>query len=444
VAVKVIMPALGMAQDTGVILSWLKSEGDKVEQGEPLMEAETDKSTVEIEAPATGIVARILAKAGEEVPVGQVVALIAEPGEDVVSEPVEPDASAESGASANAGRPSGKRVRVSPVAKRLAEMYGIDLGEVPARENRIVKEDVMSLIESQKEKNRKALEGVPASPKARRLMKELGVSLGEVKGSGPNRAILVADVLAAAEEKKAAQGVEKHAVPEIKEGPEVRELPVSTVWRIMAERTTKSWTRIPHFYLVREMDVSRFVEWRQGALDRGDVNVTFSDLLVKVVALALRRFPRMNVTWEDGRLLEKDGVNVGLAVATEAGLVVPVMRNADKMGVAEIAAARKEIVDRAKQRRLRTAEIGGGSLTISNLGMYGIDVFGAIINAPEPAILAVGRIKERVVAVNGEIAIRPMMTMTLSCDHRAIDGALGALFLKVIAEMIEEPLSILD
>ncbi len=447
-AVEVIMPALGMVQDMGVVISWLKSEGDKVEQGEPLMEVETDKATVEIEAPATGTVAKILAKEDEAVPVGHVVALIAEPGEDIVDAPIAPDVSDESGLTEGSEPSVQEALNVSPVAKRLAEKHGIDISKIPAHGNRITKEDVTLFIESQQKENRTVSKRIPVSPKARRLMKELGISIEEIQGTGVNGAVLAADVLAVAEREKTAQVGEGRVEPEITETPEAasvaRELPMSTIWQVMAEHTAKSWTSIPHFYLMRELDVSRFVEWRDSVLDRAKVKVTFSDLLVKVVALALRRLPRVNVVWENGRLLQNDEVNVGLAVTTEEGLVVPVVRNADQMSVGQIAAVRLELVERARKRRLRPEDIGNGSLTISNLGMYGIDSFSALINAPEPAILAVGKIKDSVVAVNGEVAIRPIMTVTLSCDHRVIDGVLGALFLKIIAEMIEDPLSILD
>jgi len=448
-AVEVIMPALGMAQDTGIVVSWLKSEGDRVEQGEPLMEIETDKATVEVEAPATGIVAKILTKEDEEVPVGQVIALIAAPGENIAGGSVEPNVSTEAGAPADVETVEGKHVSVSPVARRLAERHGINLDEIPTRGTRVTKEDVKAFVESQNENSATDRPKVVSSPKARRLMRELGISPAEIAGSGPGGAILTEDVLAIAEKRRVAQIDEKREGPAAIEETAVtpraaKELPISTVWRIMAERTTESWTNTPHFYLMREVNVSRFVKWRENMLGRNNVKVTLTDLLVKVVAMAIYRSPRMNVAWENGKLLQKNEVDVGLAVATEDGLVVPVVRNANRMGVTEIAAVRMDMVDRARKRRLQPNEIGGGSLTISNLGMYGIDIFSAIINSPEPAILAVGRIKDKVVAINGKVVINPMMAMTLSCDHRAIDGALGALFLKTIAEIIEEPLNILD
>ncbi len=441
-AIEVIMPALGMAQDTGIILSWLKSEGDTVAQGEPLMEIETDKATVEIEAPASGVLARIFAAEGEEVPVGQVVALIAEPGEKLEELPEEPGkgASVGAGVAMEVKTPGGESVKASPVAKRLAETYGIDLSEVPTSGRRVTKEDVMAFIEARHEqKKERPARRRPVSPKARRLMEELGVSPDEVTGTGPGSVIIARDVLAVSEARKATEAPKKPATPVAEES-----LAVGKMWKIMAERTTGSWTSVPHFYLTRELDVSQFVEWRKSIVASSDVKVTFTDLLVKAVADALRRFPRMNVIWDDGKLVKRDSIDVGLAVATEVGLVVPVLRHADEMGVADIARVRSELVDRARERRLRPDEIGGGSLTISNLGMYGIDMFSAIINPPEPAILAVGRIKDRAVVVNGQVVIRPVMVATLSCDHRAVDGAIGALFMKTVADMVEKPLSMLN
>jgi pyruvate dehydrogenase E2 component (dihydrolipoamide acetyltransferase) len=211
----------------------------------------------------------------------------------------------------------------------------------------------------------------------------------------------------------------------------------------MAERMTASWTTAPHFYLVREVTVSRLVTWRERASTQTGVRITYTDLLVKLVAAALVQHPRANVAWRDGAIVPNAEINIGLAVAVDDGLVVPVLHRADTLGLAEIATRRKDLVSRAQAGKLRPADIQAGGFTISNLGMYGVDAFNAIVNPPQAAILAVGRIAERVVALNGQPAVQPTMVLTLSCDHRALDGARGAQFLGALADLVEEPLALL-
>jgi pyruvate dehydrogenase E2 component (dihydrolipoamide acetyltransferase) len=261
-----------------------------------------------------------------------------------------------------------------------------------------------------------------ASPKARRLAAERGVDLAAVKGSGPGGAVLVGDVPAA----RAATGPT-----------------LGNVWRIMAERMTASWTTAPHFYLVREVDVSGVKTWRERASSQSGARITYTDVLVRLVAAALVRHPRVNVAWKDGAIFQHGGVDIGLAVAIEDGLVVPVLRGADALTLAEIAARREDLVGRAQTGKLRPADIQGGGFTISNLGMYGVDAFNAIVNPPQAAILAVGRIVDRAVVVDGQVAVRPTLVLTLSCDHRALDGARAAQFLGTLADLVEEPLALL-
>ena len=215
------------------------------------------------------------------------------------------------------------------------------------------------------------------------------------------------------------------------------------MWRIMAERMTASWTTAPHFYLVREVNVARLVAWLGTARKQTGAHITYSDLLVKLVAATLAQHPRVNVSWKDGTLERHTEINIGLAVALEDGLVVPVIARADTLGLKDIATRREDLVARAQAGKLRPADIQGGVFTISNLGMYGVDAFSAIVNPPQAAILAVGRIADRVVPVNGQPAVQPTMTLTLSCDHRALDGARGAQFLGALADLIEEPLALL-
>jgi pyruvate dehydrogenase E2 component (dihydrolipoamide acetyltransferase) len=216
----------------------------------------------------------------------------------------------------------------------------------------------------------------------------------------------------------------------------------------MAEHMTASWTTVPHFYLVREVDASRLITWRESLTARiekgGSIKPTYTDLLVKLLGFTLREHPRLNASWINGNIQFNNNVNVGIAVATEQGLVVPVIHNADTAQVREIAAQRKDLVERAQNRKLRPADISDGTFTLSNLGMYNVDIFNAIINTPQAAILAVGRIAERVVPVNGQPAVRSMMTVSLSCDHRVVDGARAAQFLDELAGLIEEPAGMLS
>src|SRR5258708_3672016 len=272
---------------------------------------------------------------------------------------------------------------------------------------------------------------VAASPKARRLAGERGVDLRVVRGSGPGGAVLGGDVgapkapaAAAAPAGAAAQGV-------------------SNIWRIMAERMTSSWTTAPHFYLVREVNVSRLASWLQQGRKQTGANVTYTDLLVRLVAAAIDRHPAVNGAWKDGTIVRNADINIGLAVAIDDGLVVPVLHRADTLSLAELATRREDLVSRAQAGKLRPADIQGGGFTISNLGMFGVDAFNAIVNPPQAAILAVGRIADRVVALNGQPAVQPTMVLTLSCDHRALDGARGAQFLGALADLIEEPLALL-
>lgn len=364
----VIMPALGLAQETGTVLRWLRREGERVRKGEPLLEVETDKATVELEAPADGILTGITAAAGASVPVGQVIGLILAEGETAAQTP-------------GAGDAATQRVR--------------------------------------------------ASPKARRLARERGVDLASLAGTGPGGAALAADVTAAVAADRGRQAPELQA-------------PLSTTWRLMAERTTRSWTTVPHFFLLREVDATALIEGRDRARRQGGADITYSDVLVKCAALALREHPALNARWDHDLIVTSAEINVGLAVATDQGLVVPVIHGADRLSLAEIARRRSDLVKRARDAMLRPDDLRGGTFTISNLGMYEVDAFTAIINPPQAAILAVGRIAQRVVPVDGTPAVRPMLALSLSCDHRVVDGARGAQFLTALADLLEQQVDQLE
>lgn len=426
---EVIMPALGMAQETGTLLRWLKREGDAVEKGEPIMEIATDKVDVEIEAPASGVLTNISAAAGEEIPVGRAIALILAPGEALTPSP-----------SPNLGEGS-QKAAASPVAARMAAEHNIDLAQITPAGSRIQKEDVLAYLERQKDspqrrEERKEGGKIPASPKARRLAQEEGIDLASLTGSGPEGAILAADVLGAKARDETTDRGRQTAPAE--------DIPTSRLWQVMAERLTQSWTTVPHFYLTREVEASQLKAWRSQIQGRGGENVTFTDLLIKLAAIALKRHPRLNASWQNGRIVGNGAIDIGLAVAVEDGLLVPVIHNSDGLGLIDLASRRADLVGRAQAGKLSATDLQGGTFTISNLGMYGVDHFNAIVNPPQAAILAVGRIADRVVPVDGQPGVRPMMTLTLSCDHRVVDGARGAQFLATLAGLIEDPLRAFD
>lgn len=405
---EIIMPALGMAQDVGVLLRWLKEEGETIQAGEALMEVATDKVDVQVEAPASGVLAGVSAQAGDEIPVGQVIGFIV--------------------ASGAASSPTGPERTASPVAARMAAEHGIDLAQVPTTGERIVKENVVAHLKVQRAGAAapSTAARVLASPKARRLARERGIDLAAVAGSGPQGAVLAADI---ADPPTALSS----------EPPQTTEVPVSRIWQVMAQRLTESWTTIPHFYLLREVDASRLKGWRN-ALAHVTTKITYTDLLIKLVALSLRAQPRLNASFANGTIRANPDIHIGFAMAVEDGLLVPIVHNADQRRVESIAECRIDRIKRAHRGELQPADFAGGTFTISNLGMYGVDAFNAIVNPPQAAILAVGRIADRVVAVEGQPAVLPMLTLTLSCDHRVVDGVQAAQFLDHLAGLIEEPL----
>lgn len=443
----VVMPALGMAQETGVLLQWLKAPGEPVTKGEPLMEVETDKATVEVEAPASGVLANVTAKPGEAIPVGQVIAVILAPGEVAGEQPLKeatPTSLAVETQKQEALDQMAATVTASPLAARLAAEHNIDLAQVKSQQGgRVQKADVLAYLQLQGEKQGAGNGRTLASPKARRLAREHQLDLATLSGSGPDGAVLADDVLAAAEAAK----VKAIPIPTPALTPVTTEAappPVSRIWQVMAQRLTESWQTIPHFYLVAEANATALSQWRERALPRGTEKISFTDLLVKLVAVALQKHPRLNARWENNTIILNEAVNIGLAVAVEEGLLVPVIHQADQLGLNALAARRQELVAKAHAGKLAPADMSDGTFTISNLGMYGIDAFSAIVNPPQAAILALGRIAERVVAVNGQPTVQPMLTMTLSCDHRAVDGARGAEFLQTLVRFIEDPLAVME
>jgi pyruvate dehydrogenase E2 component (dihydrolipoamide acetyltransferase) len=387
--ISVVMPALEMAQETGKLISWLKKEGQQVAKGEPLLEVETDKAVMEVEAPGDGILAGIKVREGDVVPVGQTIAWLVAPGE-------KPPAEAATVVSAARGSAPAARTAAAPMAA------GESSSSARAR----------------------------ISPKARRLAREYNVDLSKVRGTGADGAITTDDVLAAVEPAAPPPGLV--AAPTA--------AALSPVARLMAERTTQSWTTTPHFYLTRDVDATALNAARARLSpvlerDRG-LKLSHTDLLVALVSRVLAKHPRLNGSWNGSSVQPNPEVNIAVAAAVKDGVVSVVIAKADKAKLDEISAQLREKAERARAGRLHPADISGATFTISNLGMFGVDSFHAIITPPQAAILAVGRIADRVVAVNGQPAVRPMMTLTLSCDHRVVDGAQAAVFLKDLANAI--------
>ena len=404
-AFSVVMPALEMAQETGKLLAWRKKEGERVVKGEPLLEVETDKAVLEIEAPADGVLAGIKAHEGAVVPVGHTIAWIVRPGETPPSD----------GAAAPSANTAATTAGASPAPARPAEK------QAPA--------------------------GFRISPKARRLARERGVELTRLRGSGPEGEILTSDVLAAAEAAGQPQA-QRETQPEGKPGtaraPESAKLEtLGAVGRLMAERTAQSWTSVPHFFVVREIDAGALLAARERislAIDGAAApRPTHTDLLAALVARVLVRHPRLNASWTGQGIRLNPEVNIAIAIAVEEGVVAAVIPRANTADLASLAAKRQELTERAKAGRLRPSDIAGATFTISNLGMYHVDAFSALITPPQAAVLAVGAITDRVVPIEGVPGIRPMITLTLSCDHRVVDGARAAAFLNDLAEAIRQP-----
>jgi len=377
------MPALELGQETGKLVAWKKHEGESVSKGEPLFEIETDKAVLEVESPGDGILSGIKLQEGESVSVGQIIAWILRDGESVPPEE-------------------------SPITDHVAAGAA-----VPGKTGPTVSAD------------RTGSAAAPISPKARRLAKERGVDISTLRGSGPGGEVLAADIVAA----------------------ESTSGPASSIARLMAERTTQSWTTVPHFFVTREVEAAPLLRARESLApaveEAHGVSLTLTDLIVALVARVLSKHPLINASWRDGAVRLNPDANVGVAMAASEGVVVPVIPRAHKMRIGEIGWQIRQLSERARTGRLRPSDLSGGTFTVSNLGMYEVDAFCAIIVPPQACILAVGTVSDRIVPVNRQPAIRSMMTLTLSCDHRVVDGAKSAAFLKDLRSALVEPLRLL-
>jgi pyruvate dehydrogenase E2 component (dihydrolipoamide acetyltransferase) len=395
-AISVVMPALELTQETGKLVSWRKKEGEAVAKGETLLEVETDKAVVEVEALADGFLAGIKAQEGDVIPVGRTIAWIVDKGEPPPQD--ESPTAAPAIATAKIAQPEEVRTASS----------GAELSGAKAK----------------------------ISPKARRLAGELNVNLDSVRGSGPGGEILASDIESAAQSKTQTAAVNQSSTQGKLES-------LTAIGRLMAERTTHSWTTVPHFFLVREVDATALNAAREKLAATADANsgvkTTHTDLLTALVARVLLKHPRMNASYTPAGIQLHPDVNIAIAIAVNDGVIAAVIPNAHKASLAEIVTQRHELAERAKAGKSRPQDLTGATFTISNLGMFQIDSFTAILSPPQAGILAVGAIVERVVPIDGRPAVRSMMTMTLSSDHRVVDGAHGALFLKDLVQAIAEP-----
>ena len=393
---EVKLPRLGQGMESGTIVKWLKHEGDRVEKGEPLYELDTDKVTQEVEADFSGVLLKIAVAEGE-VPVGDTIAVIGEEGEEV------PQVEAPAAAVAAAPQPEPEPAEVAVAAP--VQAIQSDGGRVKA------------------------------SPLARRIARERGIELGALTGTGPEGRIVAEDV----ERAVAQPSLAPPAAPAPSGQVEVE--PLSSIRRTVARRLTEAW-EAPAFQISMSADMTRAQELHARLAElakEGEPRPTLTDILTKACAAALMRHRAVNARYTGEAIERHPNADVGIAVAIPDGLVVPIIRAAERRTIAEIAAARADIVARARDGKLRQDDLDGGTFTISNLGMFGVEQFVAVLNPPQAAILAVGAVEDRAVAREGEVAIRPLMTMTLTCDHRALDGAVASDFLRTVKAYLEEP-----
>jgi pyruvate dehydrogenase E2 component (dihydrolipoamide acetyltransferase) len=434
-ATKVHMEALSPTMEEGQVVKWHKAEGDPVKQGEVLADVETDKATMELTARGDGVLAKVLAGEGQTVPVGQVIAIIAAKGEDIAALVTEAGGN---GKEAPAKEEAPSKEKEAP--KRQAPP-----SEAPSKKPATTAEEAPSPVAT-------ATGRVKASPLARRLAEEVGLDLRAVEGSGPAGRVIKRDVEAAAA--AAAEAPAKRAPAPApapvwsgagaEEGFE--DLKVSQMRKTIAKRLVESIGPVPHFFLTIEVDMERTNAARErinALLEKTGDKVSINDFIIKATAAALRRHPECNSQWHGDTVRRFKHVHVGVAVAVEDGLITPVIKHADLKGLAQISREVKELAGRAREKKLKPEEYTGATFSISNLGMFGIQEFTAIINPPEAGILAVGRTEELPVVMKGQIVIRPRMRVTMSCDHRVIDGATGAKFLQTLQGMLEEPAAVL-
>lgn len=435
-----IMPKMDMDQEVVTIISWLKKEGDRIEKGEPVIEVETDKITSEIEAPESGILANILYHENEEAPVTKVVAYILKDGESAEGLPGRSAEAAQpksqTPAPAPVAQPAKPAVHATPLAEKVSADLRVPLDQVPASGQKVTRRDVETYAEKLKDQVVPRVT-VPATPAARRLASEQGVSLESLAGSGPRGRVQAADVL-----KNAPQRPEAPAQRGARVGTSI---PLVGKRKRIAERLTASYQSTPHIYLTCDVDMSQAEAARARinakATKDGKAALSLTAYLVKAVTWSLRRHPYLNASLQDDKILLEGELNIGIATAVEDGLIVPVIHGADQLSLEEINDTLRFLTSQARSGALTADDVSGGTFTISNLGMYGISSFTAIINPPQSAILAVGSLIRKPVVIDDKdtIAVRPMLSITLGADHRVVDGAVAASFLADLVGALEAP-----
>lgn len=432
-AIEMIMPKVDMDQETGTVVEWVKTDGEQVKEGETILVIETDKIAIDVEAPGTGILNGISAHPGDVIPIGTVIAYILEEGEEL------PEAAAPAAQEPAAEPKKGpaEDVQATPVARKMAAEHGLDLSGVAptGKGGKITKDDVQSAL---------APAAVPAAssgaviatPAARKAARLNGVDLSLVRGSGPGGRIQSADV----ENYQPAASAPK-AQPVLSG----ESIPLIGMRRTIAERLTASYQSIPHIQFTSRVDMTKFIKARSDyndlAAERGDEKVSVTAMLVKLVSMVIADHPMINSSLVEDTIILHEDINIGVAVALENGLIVPVVKNANQKGISKIALETTDLVTRAREEKLTGADVRGGTFTITNLGPFGVEQFNAIINPPEAGILAIGATTREVVALeNDDIGVRPIMRFTLSADHRIIDGAVAARFIADLKATFENPI----
>jgi len=398
--IKVTMPRLSVAMTDGIVVEWFKSEGETVNQGEPLLEVETEKVTTEVEAPASGVLLKILAPEGSLIPVGKLIAIIAEPDEEL-----------------------------PPIEELIKEAEKTPAAPAPKIERAPAAPPVVK-------------EEIKISPLARRLAEKHNIDIKAIKGSGPGGRIVKEDVLRAIEEAKSIEAV--LAAPSLAELAGVSEvIQLTGIRKTIADRLSRSYREAVHVSITIEVDMTEVTNLRQRLKSeverKAQAPLSYTVILVKAVAIALKKNPIVNSTLEGDEIKILRDINIGVAVALKDGLIVPVIHNADKKSLSEIAICLRDLAEKAKQNRLELKDVEGGTFTITNLGMFGINTFMPIINPPQSAILGVGTIKDKLVMVDGEVVARPVMNLTLVFDHRIFDGVPAATFMRTLKEVLERP-----
>jgi pyruvate dehydrogenase E2 component (dihydrolipoamide acetyltransferase) len=426
-ATKVVMEALSPTMEDGRVVEWKKNEGDPIAAGDVLAEVETDKAVMELIARAGGTLLKRVVPEGTTVPVSQLVAVIGEKGEDI--------SALVGGAGAGNGGPAAQTTK--PVADTTAQRTSMP----PAPPAAAATESATPAAAAAPGDG----DRVKASPLARKIAAERGLDLHGVAGSGPAGRIIQRDlegVVAQPAPSPATRAPQVPAFQPVPAGEPFRDVPLTQIRKTIAKRLSQSIGPIPTFYLTTEIDMERVAEAREALNARGEGKISFNDITIKATALALKQHPACNAWWQDDHIRYWAEVHISMAVAIEDGLITPVLRHADQKSLRQISAEAKDLAGRARERRLKPEEYTGGTFSISNLGMLDIDEFTAVINPPEAGILAIGRMAEKAVAEDGAIAVRRRMRITMSCDHRVIDGATGAEFLKTLKAMLENPLAL--